>query len=252
MDRWSGLRNPFAAFLWEIRRYLGAFDWYAATGFRARFQVSILALYMLGAVVALCTPSIRRQPGHQVLLFAASLLFFLMAVLEGMKSSPYIVHTFPLAAALLAVSIGFFFWPDGIRHQSRWARGTAAAVLGAFLCIQLFYGVQDNRTPREQWDYAAAVDFLDSHARRSAQIIGGGELAFRLGFDANLIDDPRLGYYSGQRPDFIVANQLYRAWFKRSESRYPDIFRHIQALLGTSYQEVFHNPSYTIYRRGID
>ncbi len=251
-DRWSGLRNPFAAFLWEVRRYLGAFHWYVATSFRTRFQVSILALYLLGAAIALCTPSLRRKPGNQVLLLAGSLFFFLLAVFEGMKSSPYIVHTFPIAAALLAVSFASFLWPDQNGYRSPWIRGAAAAVLAAFLCIQFFYGIQDNRNPREQWDYAATVGFLKNHAGPSSQIVGGGELAFQFGFDANLIDDPRLGYYSGKQPDFIVANDLYRAWFKRSESRYPEIFHHIERVLGASYREVFHNASYTVYRRVVD
>jgi hypothetical protein len=68
--------------------------------------------------------------------------------------------------------------------------------------------------------------------------MGGAELAFELGFDANLIDDFRLGYYSGKRPDFIVANNIYRGWFNRSRTRHPEIHQHIQRLLGASYREV--------------
>ena len=105
-----------------------------------------------------------------------------------------------------------------------------------FSLLQLIYGIQNNRSPRQQWDYTAAVGFLKNHATPSSQIVGGAELAFQLGFDAHLIDDPRLGYYSGKRPDFIVANSLYHGWFKRSQTRYPEIYNHIQRVLSTSYQ----------------
>jgi 4-amino-4-deoxy-L-arabinose transferase-like glycosyltransferase len=252
MNRWAGLRSPFGAFFWEVRRYLGAFDWYVATTFWERFQVSILALYALGIVAALCTPSIRRKPGSQVLLSGGFLFFFLMAVFEGLKSSPYIVHTLPIAAALLAVSLASFLWADGSGHRPPWTRRAAVAILIAFLGLQLFYGIENNRMPRKQWDYAAMLGFLKNHATPSSQIVGGAELAFQLGFSANLIDDPRLGYYSGKRPDFIVANSVYRGWFKQSQARYPEIYRHIQQVLSTSYQEVFHNASYTVYQRAID
>lgn len=252
MNRWSGLRSPFGAFSWEFRRYLGAFDWYVATSFWMRFQVSILVVYSLGIIAALCTPSIRRKPGNQVLLLAGFLFFFLMALLEGLKSSPYIVHTLPIAAALLAVSLASFLWPDRSGHRPPWTRGAAVAILTAFLSIQLIYGIQNNRSPRQQWDYAAAVGFLKNHVTPSSQIVGGAELAFQLGFSAHLIDDPRLGYYSGKQPDFIVANSLYHGWFKRSQTRYPEIYNHIERVLSTSYQEVFHNSSYTVYQRAAD
>ena len=50
------------------------------------------------------------------------------------------------------------------------------------------------------------LGFLRQHAKLSSQLVGGGERAFDLGFAANLVDDPRLGYDSGKLPDFIVAN----------------------------------------------
>jgi hypothetical protein len=115
--------------------------------------------------------------------------------------------------------------------------------------MQLAYGIRLNRL-EWRWDYAAMLGFLRQHSTPSSQIIGGGELAFDLGFDANLIDDPRLGYYSGKRPDFIVANNVYRGWFVRSHVRYPEIHQHIERLLETRYHEVFHNSLYTIYEVG--
>jgi len=248
MDRWSGLRSPLGAFYGEIRRYLAVFDWYRATSFWMRFQASILVLYGLGVVSALFTPSIRRRPGYRILLLCGVLFYSLLALFEGLKSSPYIVHTLPIAAALLAASIVHYVSADGLP----WTRWSAVAVLTAFLCLQLTYGIQSNWFPQERWNYGAMVEFLAHHATPSSQMMGGAELAFERGFNPNLIDDPRLGYYSGKRADFIVANVVYRGWFQRSKTRYPNIHEHIQEVLRTRYREVFHNPSYTVYQRVAD
>ena len=252
LNRWSGLRAPLKAFYGEIRRYLGAFDWYLATSSWIRFKAVILVVYGLGIIWALCTPSIRRKPGYRVLLLSGLLFYSLMALFDGLKSSPYVVHTLPIAAALLAVSVAYYVWADGSGYRPPWTRRAAVSVLTVFLGLQLVYGIYDDRMPRKQWDYAATLQFLANHAMPSSQIVGGAELAFGRGFDARLIDDPRLGYYSGKRPDFIVANSLYYGWFSRSQTRYPEIYDHIQRVLSTSYQEVFHNASYTVYQRVVD
>lgn len=248
-NRWSGIRAPLGAYYGEIRRYLAAFDWYGTTSFWTRFQVSILAVYALGIVWALCVPSLRRQPGNRIFLLAGFLFYSMMALFEGLKSGPYLVHTLPLAAALLAVSMAHSFWADG--GGSRWTRWAAAAVLTVLLSLQLTYGIQSHLSPRNQWHHAATLEFLANHVTPSSQIVGSAALAFHLGFDANLTDDPRLGYYSGKQPDFIVSNNIYRYWFKRSQTRYPQIHAHIQQVL-SKYREVFHNPSYTIYQRVVD
>jgi len=244
IDRWSGLKSPLVAFYGEIRRYLIAYNWYFATTFWERFQVSILVLYALGIVFALLKPSIRRQPGYRVLLLSGFLFYSLLALFEGLKANPYIVHTLPIAAALLAVSIG-----HSVQARGPWLRPGALVVLAAFASLQLAYGLENNLYPRGQWNYASAIEFLAKHATPESQIMGASELAFARGFDSHLIDDPRLGYYSGKQPDFIVANAVYRGWFTRSKVRYPEIHEHIQRTLHMNYAEVFHNSAYDIYQR---
>src|SRR5439155_1113146 len=173
----------------------------------------------------------------RALLLAGTVFYVLLMLFEGLKSSTYLVHTLPIATALLAASIFHYARAD----RSAFARRAALAASVFFVGIQLAYGLTANLVPRGQWDCDATLSFLRQHTTPSSQIVGGGELAFELGFDANLIDDPRMGYYSGKRSDFIVANNIYRGWFNRSRTRYPEIHGHIQRLLTTSYREVFHN-----------
>jgi hypothetical protein len=244
-SRWSGLKAPLTAFKREIVRYLAAFDWYIAPNFWWRFQVSILVVYAFGVIAALLTPSIRRHAGYRALLLAGTVFYVLLMLFEGLKSSTYLVHTLPIAIALLATSIFHY----ARANRSAVARRAAVAALALFVGGQLAYGLPANLVPQGKWDYDATLGFLRQHAPPSSQIVGGAELAFELGFDAHLVDDPRLGYYSGKQPDFIVANYIYRGWFNRSRTRYPKIHEHIKQLLSTRYREVFHNASYTIYQR---
>jgi hypothetical protein len=239
--RWSGLAAPLYAFKREIQRYLVAFSWYMAPALWWRFRAAILVVYALGILVALETPSIRRHEGYRILMLAGGIFYLLLMMLEGLKSAVYLVHTIPIAAAFLAVSVVHYAYGP--------KRRLALTALAFVVTIQLGYGVALNRMGW-RWDYAAVIAYLRQHGAPSSQIIGGGELAFDLGFDANLIDDPRLGYYTGKRPDFIVANNIYRGWFKRSQVRYPEIHQHIETLLETRYREVFHNRLYTIYQAG--
>jgi hypothetical protein len=80
-------------------------------------------------------------------------------------------------------------------------------------------------------------------------VMGPAELAFALGFDSSFVDDVRLGYHTGRKPDFIVTNSLYRDWHARSALTYPDVHAHIRHVLTFRYVMVFRNSSYSIYRR---
>lgn len=243
-SRWSGLRAPLTGFRREIGRYIGVFAWHTAPNAWVRSQIVILIAYALAILAGLSTPAIRRRSGYRALVLSGALMFVIMALFEGLKGGVYVVHTLPIAAALLAAYVAFYAWSG--RRWMRWAALTSVVTIG---CLQLAYGIESNLHPRGKWDYDAMLEFLGNHAAPTSQIMGGAEMAFRLGFHANLIDDPRLGYFSGKHPDFIVANEVYRGWFDRSRTRYPEIHAHIEDLLSNSYRPVFHNASYTVYRR---
>ena len=201
-DRLSGLRHPLAALFRERIRYLAAFKWYVARDTLDRCQISILLVYTLGVAAALCSRSIRRHPGYRLLMLIGSLYFLVLAEFEGQKLGPYLVHTLPLCATLTA-AVSVHFWSAG-----GVARRVTVLILTALICLQIGYNLRDDNVTRDQLD---ALDFLKRHATPASQIVGGAELAFDLGFDSILIDDPKLGFYSRKRPDFIAANRVYYA-----------------------------------------
>ena len=73
-------------------------------------------------------------------------------------------------------------------------------------------------------------------------------MAFAFGFDRNLEDDVRLGYFTGRIPEFFVKDAWYEEWLRAARTRYPQIDRHVHDTLAARYREVFHNPGYTIYQ----
>ncbi len=163
---------------------------------------------------------------------------------DGLKSSSYLLHTLPFCAALLALTaLQLASAGSAIRRRC------AVVVLAALAGLQLAAVARDARLQPVRWDYASAAAYLQRHAPPSATVFGPAELAFALGFDANLVDDVRLGYHSGRRPDFIVTNSLYRDWYARSAVLNPEVHTHIGQMLTSRYVMVFRNASYSIYRR---
>ena len=243
--RWSGLLSPLAAFKREcFLRYGSRFGWYESGLSPNRLQLLVLLAYTLGVLGTLVIPSLRRRTGSRTLLTLGAFFFCTMALLDGLKSIWYVLHTLPFCAALLALTVLQIASTD-----SSIRRRCAAAVLVALAGLQLMGVARTIRIQPVRWDYASTVQYLQHHAPPSATIFGPAELAFALGFDSNFKDDFRLGYHTGRVPDFIVANAFYRSWHERSAVLYPEIHTHIRRMLESRYAMVYRTPSYAIYRR---
>ncbi|HYL77927.1 MAG TPA: glycosyltransferase family 39 protein [Bryobacteraceae bacterium] len=236
------MASPLRALKWEyFRRYGGNFGWYS-TGFVDRLPLYVLAVYTLAVACCLLVKQLRNHRGCRALLLVGSFEYLFMALFDGLKGSAYLVHTLPLCAAFLAFCI--WFWAA----KSRRAIWSLAPVLAFFVVVQIGTLIHDMISSTERWDYQSAVNFI-RQARIPPQIIAGGEFAFEFGFESGMVDDPRLGYYTGQRPEFIAANPIDRGWVERSAVLYPEIHAYQVNLLANEYRVIFRNSHYTIYQR---
>ena len=237
--RFGGLAHPWAALRAEILdRYMSAF---AGDSWKNpyRSQLLILLLYWGGAIVAVLDRKIRRQNVARLLLQLTALFWVILWLFEGLKLRVYIVHTLPLFAALGALWI--WNWTEG-RTFLR------TAVVAVILCIQFLgigYGVWKNQYRNE---YLPAAAYMKQHGQAGSLIMGSGEFAFEFGFDGRVVDDVRLGYFSGKRPEFYVRDIWYSDWLGKAETRDPAVYRHVRDVLMERYNEVFRNPGYTIYQ----
>lgn len=172
------------------------------------------------------------------MLLLTSLTLVALCFLDGLKQKPYLVQTVPYLAALTAVWI--WSWTEGRPRLRPW-------VFGLLVLAQVTSTAAAVRENSYRGEYLSAADYLTAHAAPNDLIIGAGELAFTFGFDANLTDDVRLGYFSGRQGRFYVQNRWYKEWLQTSARTEPAAHQHVQSLLDNRYREVLRNPGYTIY-----
>lgn len=224
--RFHALAAPFSGLVQEWRgRYEPVFDgpW--------RLQYLVVLLYVAGVTL------LQRARGLWMMAVVPTVLLWL---LDGTRQPFYLIHIVPAAAACSAVWLC-----DQFGHSHR--RLLAAGITG-LLGIQLATvaaRVRDNAYAQE---YQPAVAFLRSHSKPGDLVMGAASLAFGLGFDSGLVDDVRLGYFSGRRPRFFATNNFDRRWVERRRFDDPQLYKYIGDTLA-KYQKAFENNAYTIWVR---
>ncbi len=245
-SRTSGLCSPWVALKNEIVvRYLKNFGAEPTAKISSHFLLFIPLAMVAALVVLTARPELRRQKGCKALLLLAAVFFLMLAFLEGMKFDSYLVQTIPIFTAILAVAIysaaahPLPFLPRGL------VLAAVAAMVGLQVAVVVGRGLQD----RYRREYLPTTEFLKNRVGCRTLIMGPGELAFELGFNGRIIDDVRLGYYSGKNPDFIVIGGWNRSWLQAAAVKSPEIYRFVERRLSQKYVEVFRNNVYTVYSR---
>lgn len=154
----------------------------------------------------------------------------------------YLIYLIPVTIALIAV-LANSWWLSG-----RVPRAVIALTLGLLIVIQLTVSItriaRNNRS-----DFVAASDFLGNRLHGYRLVMASAEFGIPLRFDRRLIDDFRLGYRSGKRPDLIVMDTpRYVLWTGLLRDQDAGNYRYIQNLL-SSYHVVYDHGAYRMYER---
>ncbi len=229
--------DPFSALRLEVeRRYAVAFGFAPGNTFLKHIQMIEPVFWIAGILAALGVRSLRRDRGILALVALALLCPAVLAVIDGVKRTSYLIFVVPFAIAVLSVVL--------TRMPSR----ALAVALGAFLLVVqvggLAISMQNNAYSHE---YLPAAAFLRAHDQPSTLILGPSEFGFQLGYNSGLVDDFRLGYNSGKSPDYIVIDSNYRAAFEGLRKDHSEIYQFAQRRLAHQYVPVFQNATYTIY-----
>ena len=164
--------------------------------------------------------------------------------IDRQVQSFYLVHFVIFMAAIFAV---WFSWSWDRQAIPRWALGILLMVVVAVQVATSGRRVTQNAYRNT---YLATTQFLKQHAAPSQLIIGSAELAFQLGFDSNVVDDYRLGFRSGKKPDFIVIDKnRYDEWIPLLEKQDPPAHRYITGMMGRDFQLVLDMGAYKVYSR---
>jgi hypothetical protein len=181
-----------------------------------------------------------RQPREaKILLLLAGTTCFILCFLEGLKTRVYLVHIVPLLAALATL-----WMLDWTRQRPAWRPW----FVGAFLLVQILTVASTLWIDPYHTEYRATVDYLKQNAAPDDLIMASGEFGFDFGFEGQVTDDVRLGFYSGRRPRYYVAGFWYRTWIEKAQHVEPATYRHIQAELAAHCHDAFRNSGYTIYQ----
>jgi hypothetical protein len=246
-NRLGSLVAPLAGLRREItERYLIAFGLGPhSVGSSGPVQLKALVLlaYVIAVVGALLIKDIRSKKGYKALLILGSIYFVVLTIWDGQKLTWYLIHIIPIYTGLLTV---FVLWCWERRIVPRWV---VALGMFAFLSVQLGGVLLRARLDGYHRSFIPASEFLKQNARSDQVIMGSAELGFGLGSFDHLIDDSRLGFYSGRKPDFIVLEEVYQSEIDSYQSRHPDIYQFIKSRLSNEYQKVYDQDHYEIYAR---
>jgi hypothetical protein len=227
----------------EIKlRYLAPYGLAAGLPAAARLKGVVLAIYIVSLVAAFADKSIRQHRGSRILLVLAAWNLVGLTMIDSFGTGWYLIHLVPFAIAVVAV-LANSWWTS-----RRAPRAVIALTLGLLIAIQLTVSLsriaKNNRS-----DFLAAADFLRDRLPSYKLVMASAEFGIPLQFDSRLIDDFRLGYRSGKRPDLIVMDTpRYWPWTGLLREQDAGNYRYIQNLL-SSYRVVYNHGAYRMYER---
>jgi hypothetical protein len=239
------LNDPAGMFYVQfVERYWHMFGMAPDTQGFSHMKVLILAVYAAGVAGALFTRGIWRHEGYRTLLLTGGVTIFTMMAIDNESHYFYLVHFVLWLIALTAIAI-VWYWDR--RLVPRWV---LAAVVALVVLVQ--FATIGRRVSQRAYAtiYLPVTGYLQAHAQGKGIIMGSAELAFELGYVDNLVDDPRLGYRSGKRPNFIVIDKnRYAEWIPQYEQREPETYRYIRGMMDGEFHQVLENGAYRIYAR---
>lgn len=203
----------------------------------------ILIGYIVGILGVLFTKSLRQTRNYFLLLVLTLIYFVVMALIDGQKQTPYLIHIIPFYCALLAI------WLESAWQKRFVPRFLLIGFVGALMALQI--GGMALRIRQNTYGnvYLPTIEYLKANASENEKIMGSATLGFELGFTENLIGDPRFGYATGKRPRLLVFDdESYNSW-QESREFYPELYEYIPRLLNEEYQLAYENPAFKVYVR---
>ncbi len=243
--RFASITSPLETLRLQIfERYLYMYGFAPDTQGFSHIKILVLIAYVAGLAGALSIRGIRQHKGYRVLLLLAAVCFPGWMMIDRQVQSFYLIHFVMFLVPIFAVSISWLW------EQQAVPRWVLAAVVLALAAVQLAtVGRRILQNPYKN-TYLATTDFLKQKASNSQLIIGSAELAFQLGFHANVVDDYRLGFRSGKKPDFIVIDKnRYDEWIPLLKEQDPPAYRYATGMMEHEFHLLLDRGAYKVYGR---
>lgn len=237
--RGATLLHPDFALWGEYARYWDHFGdslWAWPPWFPAMW---IPIIYIVISIAAYLSYRKTRPRALGIPLELLVLCVFMMTFTDSLKAQNYLVMVMPLYAAVAAA------WVSS-NAQRRYAFLVGYGLVAILLTFQIRTLAEKLSVDPFRDDYLPVVAFLKTMP--SAQVDGDGVLGFDLGYN-RLVDDERVGYYSGHKPELLVSDRWYRLswdsifWHYDLKSYY-----YTRRLREHDYHPVFKRGNWIVYQ----
>jgi hypothetical protein len=244
-ERGLPITDPMAIIHSQIAvRFLYMFGMAPDTRGFSHVKILILAAYAAGILGVVLNRELRSRRATRSLLLVSGVTLLVMIAIDREAQHHYLIHFVVWMISLTAVA-GVWWWDR---------RSVPRSLLVA--CLVVVVMVQAATTGRRvtQRAYATAylpvTAYLKAHAPGNGVVMGSAELAFELGYGDSLVDDQRLGFRSGKRPNFIVIDKnRYAEWIPQYQQREPETYRYIRGMMDSEFHPVLENGAYQVYAR---
>ena len=225
-------------------RFLWAYGLHPDTRGLSHLKIVLYLVYMGGLAAAWAMRDFRSNRMYRAWLLLCFVLFFCYSNLDKDVHEFYLIHFMAPAIAVLALVLD---WILRTRRAPVWA---VAALVLVVASIQLMTTGSRIRQDAYHRRYLDTTAFLKRNARPSDLIMGSTELGWELGWKSNLVDDFRLGYLTGKRPDIVVLDKnRYQEWIPNLKVFNPKAYLFATSLLKNEFRPVHRNESYIVYFR---
>ena len=245
--RMKGVSSPFGSFVREFtEKYPHAFGLARNSGGHSGpiyLKSLILLGYIVGIFGVIFTKSLRQNRNFRALLITTAIYFVVMALIDGQKQTPYLIHIVPFYSALLAIFIGWLL-------EKRFVP-VSVTIAGICLFLALQTGGMALRIRQNTYGnfYQPTVNYLKQNSGETDVIMASSDFGFGLNFPDNLVDDGRFGFYTGKRPQFIVYDSAVQSSWEESKEFFPAFYDYFPRLLQNEYKLVYENAAYKIYEK---
>jgi hypothetical protein len=160
-------------------------------------------VYLLPPLFWLLNREFRMGARIGPILLVGFINFLLLTILDGQRSTFYLIHVLPPMNAALAA---WFLWAT---TRPRW-RTIAIPILIGWTLLQISTAVYRGSRNAYRNDYLAVVNFMRSHITGNTRVVfADQQYGFELGFGPRLVTDISLGFLSGKTADMIEFDGPY-------------------------------------------
>jgi len=238
--RFHFFQDPLQTLEWEFTRRLTFYGFYPSRNQFSRVLALIPLAYLASVLIAAFNSSIRRTPGVTLLLGICTVQWIYQITLESMKLHLYLVHLWPSLTIVLAAVL-YRLWHSRLQMRP---------VLAAFLLAWTMLGLGMSATLIAKNNFERTIEplrhALEHRALPEGSIYGAPELGLYIGFE-HLVDDLRLGYYTGKTPDYIVIDRRSREWLDKTADSEPDVVRRSRDMLARA-KVIYRDPEFQVYQ----